>query len=126
MTIEEQTTIPIDMSELVSHVAKMKNEGNRLVQIGCTKVEEGYEINYSFDKDYKYQNLRILVKQDTVVPSISSVYWGAFIYENEIHDLFGITVTGMNIDFKGTFFKTSVKYPFSIPTVKEDDPCLNK
>ncbi len=90
------------------------------------RVEEGYEINYSFDKDYKFQTLRILVKQDTVVPSISSVYWGAFIYENEIHDLFGITVAGMNIDFKGTFYKTMVKYPFSIPTFKEDNPCQNE
>jgi ech hydrogenase subunit D len=126
MTIEEQTIIPIDVSELVSHVEKMKKEGNRLVQIGCTGVEEGYEINYSFDKDYKFQNLRILVKQDTVVPSISGVYWGAFIYENEIHDLFGITIAGMNIDFKGTLYKTTVKYPFSIPTFKEDDPCQNK
>ena len=104
----------------------MKKEGNRLVQIWCTGVEEGYEINYSFDKDYKFQNLRILIKQDTVVPSISGVYWGAFIYENEIHDLFGITVAGMNIDFKGTLYKTAVKYPFSIPTFKEDNPCQNK
>jgi ech hydrogenase subunit D len=118
--------IPIDIHELITRVGQMKNEGNRLVQIGCTGVEEGYEINYSFDKDYKFQNLRILVKQDTVVPSISGVYWGAFIYENEIHDLFGITVAGMNIDFKGTLYKTSVKYPFSILTFKEDNPCLNK
>ena len=71
MTIEEQTIIPIEVSDLVSRVEKRKKEGNRLVQIGCTKVEEGYEINYSFDKDYKFQNLRILVRQDTIVPSIS-------------------------------------------------------
>ena len=30
------------------------------------------------------------------------MYWNAFIYENEMHDLFGIQVRGMNIDFKGT------------------------
>ena len=30
MTIEEQILIPIDVSELVSHVEKMKKEGNRL------------------------------------------------------------------------------------------------
>ena len=126
MTIENQTIIPVEVSELVSRVQKMKDEGNRLVQIGCTGVEGGYEINYSFDKDYTFKNLRILVKQDTVVPSISSVYWGAFIYENEIHDLFGITVEGINIDFKGTLYKTTVKYPFSVQTFKEDNPCQNR
>ena len=35
----------------------MKATGS--VQIGCTGIEEGYEIIYSFDKDYKLQNLRI-------------------------------------------------------------------
>ncbi|MCK7507946.1 MAG: NADH-quinone oxidoreductase subunit C [Desulfobacterales bacterium] len=72
------------------------------------------------------QIYRITVKQADEVPSISGVYLGAFIYENEIHDLYGIHVTGINIDFKGTFYKTAVKYPFSVTIVKEDDPCQNK
>jgi len=45
------------------------------------------------------------------------MYWNSFIYENEMHDLFGIPVRGMNIDFKGTFIRTAVKYPFSQPPV---------
>ena len=45
------------------------------------------------------------------------MYWNSFIYENEMHDLFGIQVRGMNIDFKGTLFQTAVKFPFSIAPV---------
>ena len=115
----EQTTVPIGVGERVAKTAEMKKNGCRLVQIGCTKVGDDYEINYVFDKDYALTNLRITVKQDTVVPSVSSVYFGAFVYENEIHDLYGITVTGMNIDFGGHFYRTTVKTPFAVTITKE-------
>ena len=39
-------------------------------------------------------------------------------YENEIHDLYGLTVTGMNVDFGGHFYATKVPYPFAAATPK--------
>ena len=126
MSFEQQTTTPIEVADLLDRVEKMKNEGNRLVQIGCAKVGDTFEIHYSFDKDYRLANLKITVSQETKIPSISGIYWGAFVYENEIFDLYGITVTSINIDFKGTFYKTAVKHAFSVTTGTEDNPCLNK
>jgi ech hydrogenase subunit D len=117
MTVQPQTTTIIDVGKLVGSVEHFRNEGYRLVQIGCTKTGDLYEINYSFDKDYHFENIRIIVSADTEVPSISGMYWNSFIYENEMHDLFGIQVRGMNIDFKGTLFRTAVKFPFSQPPV---------
>jgi ech hydrogenase subunit D len=122
MMIEEQPTTAIDLDKLIGRVEQFRNEGYRLVQVNCTKVGDVYEINYSFDKDYAFRNIRITVTADTEVPSISGMYWGAFIYENEMHDLFGIQVKGMNIDFKGHLFTTSVKYPFSTAPAKGDGP----
>ncbi len=29
-----------------------------------------------------------------------------------MHDLFGVQVAGMAVDFKGNFYKTAVKFPF--------------
>ena len=125
MTVQPQTTTIIDVGKLVGSVEQFRNEGYRLVQIGCTKVGDLYEINYSFDKDYHFENIRIIIAADTEVPSISGMYWNSFIYENEMHDLFGIQVRGMNIDFKGTLIRTAVKFPFSQPPVtvtKGDKP----
>jgi len=125
MTLEKQTTTNIDIGKLIGSVEWFRNEGYRLVQIGCTKVGDLYEINYSFDKDYHFENIRISIPGDTEVPSISGMYWNSFIYENEMHDLFGIQVRGMNIDFKGTLIRTAVKFPFSQPPVtvnKGDKP----
>jgi len=117
MTAELQSTTNIEVGHLIGSVERFRNEGYRLVQIGCTKTGELYEVNYSFEKDYHFENLRITVHGETEIPSISGMFWGAFIYENEMHDLFGIPVRGMNIDFKGTLFRTAVKYPFSQPPV---------
>ena len=124
--MESQTILPISVGDVVSKAELAKKDGNRLVQIGCTKIEDDFEILYVYDKEYRMTCYRITVKQADEIPSISGVYWGAFVYENEIHDLFGIHVTGINIDFKGTFYKTTIKHPFSVIIVKEDDSCQNK
>jgi len=118
MVLDQQTTIPISVDELVARTEQLKKEGNRLVQIGCTQLGEDFEINYVFDKDFVLTNLRITVKQDAVIPSVSSVFFGAFVYENEIHDLYGLTVKGMNIDFGGHFYRTSIKTPFKVTITK--------
>ena len=116
--MEPQTIIPISVGEVVQKAEQAKKDGCRLVQIGCTKIEDNFEIIYVYDKDYKLTNYRITVKQDTEIPSISGVWFGAFVYENEIHDLYGLHVKGINIDFKGTFYKTAIKHPFSVTITK--------
>jgi ech hydrogenase subunit D len=124
--MEPQVILPISAGEVIAKAELAKKDGNRLVQIGCTKIDDSFEIIYVYDKDYKLTNYRITVKQEDEIPSISGVYWGAFVYENEIHDLYGIHVTGINVDFKGTFYKTTIKHPFSVTITKEDNPCQNK
>src|SRR4030042_3298729 len=114
MTSEIPETVPVEVGKLIGKVEEFRDGGYRLVQINCSKVGDVYEINYSFDKDYEFRNLRITVTAETEIPSISGMYWGAFIYENEMHDLFGIRVRGMNIDFKGHLFTTAGNFPFSI------------
>lgn len=102
----------IRKDELVSKVEGLKKSNYRLVQIDCTELEQ-FEINYTFDKDYILRNLRLrLDKTGEEIPSISGVYWNAFIYENEIHDLFGIGVKGMAVDFGGNLYRTKVRWPF--------------
>lgn len=112
--IEEQKIIPIQVAELIEKVKGYSDSGFRLVQIGCTKSGETFEINYSFDKDYRFENLKVTLPDANVaVPSITGIYWAAFLYENEIHDLFGVMITGINIDYKGNFYRTSAKKPFN-------------
>jgi len=117
VTIEEQKNTEIETEGLLKHVQEMCDGGYRFVQIGCGKFEDIFEINYSFEKDYSFENLRIKITEGIQIPSISDIYWGAFIYENEIHDLFGVKISGINIDYKGNLIKTSVKSPFNVKKV---------
>jgi len=66
--MDKQTTTSIDVGNLIGGVERFRNEGYRLVQIGCTKVGDLYEINYSFDKDYHFENIRITISGDTESP----------------------------------------------------------
>ncbi len=115
---EPQEILPIEKNELVGMAAQLIREGYRLVQIGCTTLPGAYEINYSFDKDCRFKNLRISVASGEEVPSISVIYPNAFLYENEIHDLFGVPVKNITIDYRGSLYRTAVPTPFSMENVK--------
>ena len=111
--IEPQPIVQVTAETLVEETRKLHAQGHRLVQINATRLGEVLELNYSFDLGRKFVNLRLQQPKGAAkVPSISSIYWCAFAYENEIHDLFGIEVEGNVLDFKGTFYKTAVPQPF--------------
>jgi ech hydrogenase subunit D len=113
--VEEQEMVSIDKKELVGAAAELQASGYRLVQIGCTTLADEYEMNYSFDRDYRFKNLRFKAKAGEEVQSISRIYWSAFLYENEIHDLFGIPITNIVIDYRGTLYRTRIPSPFGLP-----------
>jgi ech hydrogenase subunit D len=99
---------------LVGRVRALKQGGWRLVQISATRLPEAVELTYSFDLDRQLTNLRLLtLSGGPGIPSISGVYWCALMYENEIHDLFGVVIEGMAVDFKGNFYRTAIKHPFA-------------
>lgn len=119
---EPQEVMPIGKNDLVGRVAHLFAEGYRLVQISCTTLESAYELTYSFDKDYRFKNLRMTVAPDEGVPSISVIYPNAFLYENEIHDLFGLVIKDIAIDYGGSLYQTAIKTPFSMEHVKVPEP----
>jgi ech hydrogenase subunit D len=110
---DEQTVEEIPLATLLSRAQAMHAEGWRLAQACCTRLVADQEVNYSFDKDGRLHTLRVrLPMVNPELPSISQFFWGAFLYENEMHDLFGIAVKGMAIDFKGHFYTTMVPTPY--------------
>jgi ech hydrogenase subunit D len=111
---DEQTYLSLPPDALLARVRELREQGWRLVQIGATPMGEVIELNYSFDRAGKFLNLRLsLPSLSARIPSISAIYWCAFIYENEMHDLFRVQVEGIAVDYKGKFYKTTVPFPFS-------------
>ena len=62
----------------------------------------------------RFVTLRVrLPLENPELPSVSSFYWSAFLYENEMHDLFGVIVKGMAVDFHGKLYTTAVPAPYT-------------
>jgi ech hydrogenase subunit D len=111
--LQEQTLELIAVDALLDKVEAMRKHGYRLVQISATRLPDQLELTYSFALEGRVAQFRLHLADGALnVPSISSIYWCAFLYENEMHDLFNLSVEGMAVDFKGTFYKTAVKFPF--------------
>lgn len=123
------TTVGID--ELLSHVQALKGAGARFVQMHVERnVDDGtYRLVYTFINvhaaqehiaqggSYAIENLVVEgIDRHQEIPSISSYYPAVFPFENEAHDLFGLAITDMQIDFKGFFYQVSTAEPMSVIT----------
>ena len=123
------TTVGID--ELLPHVQALKGVGARFVQMHAERcVDDGlYRLLYTFinvraaqeqiarDGNYAIENLVVEgIDQYQEIPSISSYYPAVFPFENEAHDLFGLAITDMQVDFKGFFYQVSTAEPMSAIT----------
>lgn len=123
------TTVGID--ELLPHVQALKGFGARFVQMHAERcVDDGsYRLVYTFinvraarehiaqDGNYAIENLMVEgIDQYQEIPSISSCYPAVFPFENEAHDLFGLAITDMQVDFNGFFYQVSTAEPMSVIT----------
>jgi ech hydrogenase subunit D len=108
-----QNIIQVEVSELLDRVQDMKEEGYRLGQICAAKADGRFHLLYSFDKDCALTNLKLAVPEEETIPSITGVYWPAFIYENEMQDLFGFRFKHLALDYNGKFFRVSEPTPWN-------------
>lgn len=108
----EQNIQVIQTGDLLSRAVQMKHEGYRLVAISAT-TKEGIELTYSFDKEYDFINIRLEIDGETEIDSISSLYSYAFLYENEIKELFGVKIRNLSLDFNNQLYRIAVQTPFA-------------
>lgn len=113
-------TTVISHENILDTAHKMFCEKYRLVQICATRVGEELFLDYSFGRDYDFVNYKCQIDANTAISSISHVFPSAFLYENEMHDLYGIEVRYMTVDYEGSFYRTAVKNPF-FPLKQEEE-----
>jgi len=98
-------TIPLTL-DAVRDVAKACfDDGWRLVTLTAVDTgEAGFDILYHYDKDLVMKHYRLSIPKETVVPSISPIYFTALLVENEIIDQFGICFSDLVLDFGGALY----------------------
>ena len=115
---QEQRFEELSPEDVPGKAEELKAEGYRMVQICGITGEGATELVYSFDRDHSMVNYNVTVPFGTAVKSITPTYWEAFVYENEIHDLFDVEFEDSQLDYKGNFFRTGTKTPWKGPGAK--------
>ena len=107
--------VPLEVEGILALAAKRKADGWRFVQILAVNTEEGIDLIYSFMKDNLLVNHEVKgVQKGTKIPSITGEFLAAFVFENETHDLFGVEIENIAIDFGGNFYALAQKEPMTI------------
>lgn len=102
----------IEVGELMPRCAMMKNYGWRLCQIHSVRIPDGYEVTYTLAKDYDLYNFKVVVGETEAIPSITPIFSCAWMYENEIVELFGVNIKNILRNYQKKLYKIHVETPF--------------
>jgi len=104
--------INVSPENIIDESQKLKFDGYHLMQQCATRIPDAYELIYSFGKNLEIKQLKITLPEENEISSITSIFPCAFIYENEMHDLFGVKIKMINIDYNGKLYRTAIETPF--------------
>ena len=105
----------ISKIESLNKAQEMVAKGYAFVQLLATRTDKGIDLLYTYRKYEKMLNFKIEgIGKEDVIASITPVCFNAFVFENEAHDLFGVHIQGINIDFAGKFYDVAADQPMTI------------
>ena len=106
--------VEITPDELLGEVMKCKNQKLRLSQICCAYSNGKIELSYSFANDLTndYMIVRIVAEKTAEICSITEFYPYAFLYENEMRELFGVNILMINLDYNQKLYRLKDETPF--------------
>jgi len=115
----------IDRTTFLARVEEYHKAGWRLALINATTIlpaeglEQGaFDVVWAFARGAEFECIRERVMPGDEVPSVSESFGAAFLYENEIRELFGINVTGLGLDLGGQLYKTATRIPFAPSAIR--------
>ncbi|MEM3361572.1 MAG: FAD-dependent oxidoreductase [Nitrososphaeria archaeon] len=96
-----------DKADLIPKIYELAASKARFITITCRDLGEFFEVIYHFEEDLKIVNVKVKIRKNDALPSITSVYPCAFLAENEIKDMFNLNIAGLNPDLGGRLLKTA-------------------
>ena len=98
-------TLDITKETLRGEVERLKAENYRFVTITCLELDENtLEMIYHFDRNLELIHYRMQIPKNHPMPSLSPIFFAAFLVENEIYDQFGVKFDDLVLDFGGTLY----------------------
>ena len=106
------TIEPVGMAGFVPAVLRVKMDGWRGVANRAAPPPGGDETSYPFGKGYEMPTQAAAVGGDGRGASITQIYPGAFLQENEAAELFGVPIEGMVQDYHDRLYRIAEETPF--------------
>ena len=97
--------VPVTTGDFFFIFMEKKNNQYSLMQAHAVSIENGYELSYIFGKDYEWVTLRLVVDENEEVPTITNIYEPAFLYENEMAELFGVKIRMISVDYHDKLYR---------------------
>ena len=98
-------TIPVTPDAVKDVAKECFDDGWRFVTMTAVQTgDDTFDVLYHYDKDLVMKHYRLSIPKDTVVPSVSPIYFTALLVENEIRDQFGICFSDLVLDFAGALY----------------------
>ncbi len=95
----------IALDQLPRAARRLREAGWRLVTASAVPRPGGWTVLYHFERDQRLCHLRVEVMAGEPVPAIDDAYPGAFLVENEMHELQGLTISGISVDYGGRLYR---------------------
>ena len=114
MEKSENVMVDIELSELLGKVTEMKSRKYRIAQICCSDNDGKFFIYYSFGSKfgYKMETLKVCCDKDAKIPSVTTIYPYAYLYENEMKELFGMNIEKISVDYNNRLYRIEKEAPF--------------
>ena len=102
----------ISPDQITVKAHSLKKKGARLSQICSVRTKDGFDLLYSYVLDSEFINYKISITEDAEIESITAIFPNAFLYENEMSELFGINIKYISLDYKNKLYDIAVETPF--------------
>ncbi len=108
------------IDEIYNCAKDQKNSGARYVQILAVNNDESIDLVYSYMQEDELVDYNVRdVPKGGHLSSITDLYFEAFVCENEISELFGLTFDNLVLDFKGNLYCPGSDAPMTIISPEE-------
>lgn len=91
----------VEKENLLQRVEELAAQGMRFITTTCIDNGDRFDVYYHFDRNLELTHLLVTLDKDEALPSITPVYFCAFVAENEMKDLFGLHIDGLHVDYQG-------------------------
>ena len=109
------TITAIEAGEILAYASAKKAAGWRLVECHANRPfeDDKVEVEWTFsdDENLAVEMYRAKIDHDQHIESVSHLFPCAFVFENEMHDLYGVQIDGILIDFQGGFYHVHYDAP---------------